>query len=60
VLDLNDAHTRAIVGSPNRKFLWLLSEDPASTPVDFSEGLKRMEVSGFVVEKLISNPKRLK
>jgi len=60
VLDLNDAHTRAIVGSPNRKFLWLLSKDPISKTNDFADGVKRMKAQGFDVEKLISNPKRLK
>ncbi|MFK7910139.1 MAG: lipocalin family protein [Akkermansiaceae bacterium] len=59
VLDLNDAHTRAIVGSPNLKFLWLLSKDAKSTPADFSKGVKRMEFHGFEMSELISNPKRL-
>lgn len=60
VLDLNDAHTMAIVGSPNRKFLWLLAKDPSAQTDDFSAGLKRMQTQGFDVSQLIVNPKRLK
>ena len=59
ILDLNDAHTRAIVGSPNRKFLWLLSKDPNSRPDDFSGGIERMKTHGFAMDELIVNPKRI-
>ena len=60
ILDLDDAHTRAIVGSPNRKFLWLLAKDSNATLDDFSTGMKRMQVQGFDMSELIVNPKRLK
>lgn len=60
VLDLNDAHTRAIVGSPDRKFLWLLAKDPSATPKNFSKGVERMKANGFAMENLIANPKRLR
>ncbi|MBT8045084.1 MAG: lipocalin family protein [Verrucomicrobiae bacterium] len=60
VLDLNRAHTHAIVGSPNRKFLWLLSKDPTATPLDFSKGIERMKTNGFRLDQLITNPRRIK
>ena len=60
ILDLDDAHTRAIVGSPNMKFLWLLAKDPKSTPQEFSEGMKKMEGLGFDMNQLIINPERIK
>lgn len=59
ILDLNDAHTHAIVGSPNKKYLWLLSKDPKATPADFADGVKRMKAKGFDMSKLIVNPKRI-
>ena len=59
ILDLNDAHAKAIVGSPDRKFLWLLSKDPDSTPADFSDGIRRMESLGFEMDELIVNPRRI-
>jgi len=59
ILDLDDAHTRAIVGSPNMKFLWLLAKDPESTPAGFSAGMKRIEDLGFDMSKLIINPDRI-
>lgn len=60
ILDLNEAHTRAIVGSPNRKFLWLLAKDPNATTADFATGIQRMKLLGFKMDELISNPSRLK
>lgn len=59
ILDLNDEHTRAIVGSPNRKFLWLLSKNPNSRPDDFSDGIARMKTHGFAIDELVVNPKRI-
>ena len=60
ILDLDDSHTRAIVGSPNMKFLWLLAKDPQSTPADFSVGMKKMEGLGFDTSQLITNPERIR
>lgn len=60
ILDLNDAHTHAIVGSPNRKLLWLLSKEPTSQPADFEKGIKRMKTQGFPMDTLITNPKRVR
>ena len=59
ILDLDDAHTKAIVGGPNRQFLWLLAKDPKTTPADFADGIARMKELGFAMESLIINPKRL-
>ena len=59
ILDLDDTHTRAIVGSPNMKFLWLLAKDPQSTPAEFSAGMNKMEGLGFDMSKLIINPERI-
>lgn len=59
ILDLNDEHTQAIVGSPNRKMLWLLSKNKGAQPTDFKKGVEKMKKLGFPVETLIVNPKRL-
>lgn len=60
ILDLNEQHTRAVVGTPNRKYLWLLSKDPSDQVEDFTVPLKKMKHKGFAVENLIVNPKRIK
>jgi|TARA_B110000914_G_scaffold90147_1_gene79215 apolipoprotein D and lipocalin family protein len=59
ILWINQPYTKAIVGSPNRKFLWLLSKNPSVITSDFTEPLQLMEAQGFEIEKLIENPKRL-
>ena len=59
ILHLNDAYTLAVVGSPNRKFLWLLAKDPEAKVDDFTAGIKLMKASGFAMEELIHNPWRI-
>lgn len=60
ILYLNEAHTRAAVGTPDRKFLWLLAKDPADQISDFEQALELLKKQGFATESLIINPKRLK
>ena len=59
VLWINKSYTKAIVGSPDRKFLWLLSKDPGVIARDFTEPLELMKAQGFEVEKIFENPQRL-
>ncbi len=59
VLWINRSYTKAIVGTPSRKFLWLLSKDPRMTASDFMEPLQLMKAQGFPIENLIENTKRL-
>ncbi len=59
ILDLNESHTHAIVGTPSRKMLWLLSKDPAAQVSDFTKGMHTMSKEGFPMSTLITNPKRL-
>ena len=59
ILDLNSSYTRAIVGSPNRKTLWLLSKNPKDTPGDFTEAMNQVAAQGFDFSPLIKNPRRL-
>ena len=60
ILDLNDAHTRAVVGTPSRKYLWLLSKNPNDQVSDFADALAKMKKQGFETDQLIVNPKRMK
>ncbi|MFT6861874.1 MAG: apolipoprotein D and lipocalin family protein [Akkermansiaceae bacterium] len=59
VLWINTSYTNAIVGSPDRKLLWLLSKDPQMLTEDFTEPLELMKAQGFAIEELIENPQRL-
>jgi apolipoprotein D and lipocalin family protein len=59
VLSVNDAHTHALVGAPNRKFFWLLSKDPGASVKDFTTSLRQAKTNGFAIERLIQNPQRI-
>jgi apolipoprotein D and lipocalin family protein len=59
ILDLNPQHTRALIGSPNRKLLWLLSKDPNDQKNNFEDFIKRAEELKFPIEPLFLNPKRM-
>jgi len=59
VLWIDRAYSKAIVGSPDRKYLWLLARDPSVIVSDFTEPLQMIKAQGFQIENLIENPKRL-
>ena len=59
ILWVDEDYEKAIVGSPARDYLWLLSKDPGDILSDFTEPLQMIKALGFEVEKLFENPKRL-
>jgi apolipoprotein D and lipocalin family protein len=59
ILDLNPQYTRALVGSPNRKFLWLLSKNPKDQKEDFKDFIKKANDLNFSTDPLYFNPKRI-
>jgi apolipoprotein D and lipocalin family protein len=59
ILWIDENYERAIVGTPDRKYLWILSKDPGDILSDFAETLQMIKAQGFEVERLIENPKRL-
>ena len=59
VLALDDAHTRALIGSPKQNFLWLLSKDPNDIQSDFSHYLEVAKDLGYNTETIIWNPERI-
>lgn len=59
VFYVNPGYTKAIVGSPDRKTLWLLSKNPADKRADFDSVLPVATSQGFQTAELFENPKRL-
>lgn len=59
VLGLSQDYTRALVGSPNRKYLWFLSKREKSTKANFKDFLKTAEKLGYDTKSIEWNPKRL-
>jgi apolipoprotein D and lipocalin family protein len=60
ILDLNPQYTRALIGTPNHKFLWLLSKNPADQKDDFEDFIKKADQLGFKTELLYFNPKQIR
>jgi apolipoprotein D and lipocalin family protein len=56
ILDLANDYSYVLVGSPNRKFLWILSRTP-ELEENIIENLKAVAIrEGFDVEKLVDTP----
>ena len=56
VLYLDTEYTVAIVGNPNRKYLWILSRKPAIPQENYNELVKICRKRGFETQKLIKAP----
>jgi apolipoprotein D and lipocalin family protein len=52
VLHLEDDYSAAVVGSPDRKFLWVLSRTQQMPKARFDELLTKARVQGFAVEQV--------
>lgn len=59
ILDTNSTYTQAVVGSPDKKFLWLLSKNPTDGREQFSAQIQRAQRLGYATNKLYFNPKRI-
>lgn len=54
IIDLADDYSYAVVGHPNRKYLWILSRTPKMNEVVFKQIVNRIREKGFDVSKLQS------
>ncbi len=52
IIDLAKDYSYAVVGHPNRKYLWILSRTPKMDEEVYSQILKRTEEKGFDLNKL--------
>lgn len=59
ILDVDSGYRRALVGSPDRKFLWLLSKNPSAKRSDFDRQIEKAEELGYDTSELFFNPKRI-
>ena len=53
ILDLGPNYEYAVVGEPDRKYLWILSRSPQMDEALFQELLQKMAGKGFDTEKII-------
>lgn len=53
ILGLADDYSWAVVGSPDRQYLWILARAPALDAGDYSAAVAVAEANGFAVELLV-------
>jgi apolipoprotein D and lipocalin family protein len=56
ILDLGDNYEYAVVGAPNRKYLWILSRDRQMDESLYQSLLAKMAARGFKTEQMIKTP----
>jgi apolipoprotein D and lipocalin family protein len=59
IIDLGKDYDYAVVGTPNRKYLWILSRTPQMNDKLFSQLIESVKSKGFDVSKLIITSHKL-
>jgi apolipoprotein D and lipocalin family protein len=54
IIALDDDYQHAMVGTPDRRFLWILSRDPCLDPEVFRDLTARARCLGFDVDRLVT------
>ena len=52
IIDLSDDYSYAVVGHPNRKYLWILSRTPKMDEALYQQIILRLKEKGFDLSKL--------
>ena len=58
ILDLDPEYTYAVIGEPNRKYLWILSRTPEMDPAIYAAVLERLTAQGYDTGKLVPTKPR--
>lgn len=53
IIDLGEKYDYAVVGHPNRKYLWILSRTPQMDPLLYGEILERLKKQHYDVTRLV-------
>lgn len=53
IIDLGTEYEYAVVGSPNRQYLWILARQPAMDDAVYKGILERLTAQGFAVDQLV-------
>ena len=56
ILRIDDAYRTALVGSPDRRYLWLLAREPSLAPEVQEDFLQTAREQGFELAELIRTP----
>jgi apolipoprotein D and lipocalin family protein len=60
IIDLADDYSYAVVGAPNRKYLWILARKSSIDNTLYDEIVKRIAEKGFDVSKLVKTNQNCK
>lgn len=52
IIDLADDYSYAVVGHPNKKYLWILAREPIMPDTTYQAIVRRLEDKGFDISKL--------
>jgi apolipoprotein D and lipocalin family protein len=53
IIDLAEDYSYAVVGSPNRKYLWILSREPEMAEDLYQVLIERIKAQGFETERIL-------
>lgn len=59
IIDLDPDYNYAVVGNPNRKYLWILSRTPALDDKTYQNILRKVEKMGYKPNELIKTPQNV-
>lgn len=59
VIDLDENYQYAVVGNPDRKYLWILSRSPEMSVAVYQKILRKIETAGYNPAKLEKTPQNL-
>lgn len=56
IIDLSDDYTYAVVGHPDRDYLWILSRTPTMAEATYQRLVARLEAQGYETSRLVQTP----
>ena len=56
ILDLDPDYRRVLVGTPNRKYLWILAREPRLAEADYQALVAKAASLGYPVDRLVKTP----
>lgn len=59
VIDLGENYEYAVVGEPDRKYLWILSRKPEMDDATYQKILRKIESLGYNPAKLVKTPQNM-
>lgn len=59
VIDLDENYQYAVVGEPDRKYLWILSRSPEMSDATYQNILRKIETAGYNPAKLEKTPQNV-